>query len=148
MWTFTAYFLSQLMGTRETITLNEFADFMFNNLWQKHGIVFNDGSRDLYCDLKYLKELGILDLNECDDFTKVIIRVKDKEKLAKIAGMVVKNSNYYQKIFVGANFYYPLVYLPCPYAYWILYCPFRSTHKCKICTVKKEAERLREKAKQ
>jgi hypothetical protein len=102
MWTFTAYFLSELMGTRETITLNEFADFMFNNLWQKHGIVFNDDTWDLYYDLKYLKEVGILDLNECDDFTKVIIRIKDKEKLSKIAGMVV-NSKYYQKIFDRAK---------------------------------------------
>jgi hypothetical protein len=45
----------------------------------------------------------------------------------------------------AANSYYPLVYLPCPYAYWTLYCPFRSTDKCKTCPVKKEAERLREK---
>jgi hypothetical protein len=41
-------------------------------------------------------------LNECDDFTKVIIRIKDKEKLSKIAGMVV-NSKYYQKIFDRAK---------------------------------------------
>jgi hypothetical protein len=90
MWIFTAYILSKLMGTRETITFKEFADFMFNNLWQKHEIVFNDDTWDLYYDLKYLKEVGILDLNECE------IRVKDKEKLCKIATMVV-NSNYYQE---------------------------------------------------
>ena len=96
MWTFTAYILSKLVSLCPNITFNDFADFMFNHLWQKNGIVFNDGSRDLYCDLKYLRELGILDLNECEDFAKVIIRVKDKEKLAKAAGMVV-NSNYYQE---------------------------------------------------
>lgn len=93
MWTYTVYTLYKYcLNRREECKELEFrrlADLFFRKLWREQGIVFHDSKHDLYADLQYLRELGILELlGDEKNLDSVIIRIKDFEKLKEIAKAV------------------------------------------------------------
>ena len=84
MWTYTTYILSKYFKKypekEAELKFSEFADFIFHVLWRKNKLIFHDGKQDLYMDLKYLKRIRIIELEENDDLEKVKLKVKDKDK--------------------------------------------------------------------
>jgi hypothetical protein len=64
---------------RVNIGFQEFADFVFKELWGKHGIVFHDSEKDLERDLMLLSKLGII---HYDSLTKSI--TIDEEKMGTL----------------------------------------------------------------
>ena len=97
MWTYTSYILGKLCEKApakcDNLPFTELSKFIFDVLWQKEKLIFYDGDKDLYDDLVYLKNIGIISLREEDEqnFDKIYICVNNKEKLNKIVE-IVKNS--------------------------------------------------------
>ncbi len=96
MWTYTAYILYKycrdIKNTQcEVLTFKELTELFFDKLWQKRGIVLHDSKQDLYADLQYLEQLGVIEINgDVKNIDTIIIKVKDVEKLKQIADIVEK----------------------------------------------------------
>jgi hypothetical protein len=96
MWTFTLYILYKFMNKnpkRSEISFEELARFIFCQLWQKNHLVFHDGRDDLRYDLQYINRLGMIGLEDNQDFSKIRIKVDNKEKLKRIANIVEQTSS-------------------------------------------------------
>jgi len=92
LWTYTTYILSKYFEKHpekeDELAFSDFADFVFNVLWRKNQLIFHDGMQDLYLDLKYLKKLEIIELEENDNLEKVKVKVKNKTKISQIVKVV------------------------------------------------------------
>lgn len=88
-WNFTAYILWKYsVKMRKTrINFRDFVNFVFIELGKKQKLFFHEGEKDLYKDLKYLEDIGVIELKEDEENTTEIV-VKDK--LAEIAKDVEK----------------------------------------------------------
>jgi len=94
MWTYTIYILYKYFekhSERSELNFSELANFIFNELWKKQRLVFHDGRDDLRQDLRYLHKLGMIQLEDNEDFARIKIKVSDKEKLKRAAN-IVENS--------------------------------------------------------
>jgi len=82
-WNFTAYILwryAERIGASKEIEFRDFLNFVFLELGRKKKVFFHDGKIDLYNDLQYLAELGVIELQEKDRIDDSIIRVRDRLK--------------------------------------------------------------------
>lgn len=96
MWTYTLYIICKFLENKpDRVELNfqELADFIFNILWKKQHLIFHDGKDDLRQDLRYMNQLGIIQLQDNEDFARIKIRVDDREKLRRIAEIVEHSAN-------------------------------------------------------
>ena len=95
MWTYTAYILNRF-GERnkyQDIQFGELSDFIFNNLWKKHQLVFHDGKEDLMCDLRYLDKIKVIKLEEYGpDINKSNIYLGNKAILKKASEKVEESA--------------------------------------------------------
>jgi predicted DNA binding CopG/RHH family protein len=68
MWLYVTLMLKAFLENRPTndrkISFNEFADFVFIELFGNRGIIFHDTRRDLEIDVKILSNLGVISYNE------------------------------------------------------------------------------------
>jgi hypothetical protein len=96
LWTYTLYIICKFLENKpDRVELNfqELADFIFNILWKKQHLIFHDGKDDLRQDLRYMNQLGIIQLQDNEDFARIKIRVDDREKLRRIAEIVEHSAN-------------------------------------------------------
>jgi hypothetical protein len=102
MWTYTTYILGKYSEKCEQgpqkgndMLFKDISGFVFDVLWRKEKLVFHDGDEDLFDDFRYLEKIGIVELegNDKGNFEKTHIRIKDKEKLAKIVKVVEDSAN-------------------------------------------------------
>jgi hypothetical protein len=78
---------------RAELDFQELSSFIFGTLWKKHHLVFHDGKDDLRQDLRYMNQLGMIQLDDSEDFGRIRIRVGDREKLGRVAAIVEHSAN-------------------------------------------------------
>jgi len=97
LWTYTAYilwkFFEENPEKKYEVEFGDFADLIFNLMWQEENLVFHDGKLDLYNDIQYLHQLGVLDFRENEKIEKIRIKVKDIDKLNQVAKIVQDSFN-------------------------------------------------------
>jgi hypothetical protein len=96
LWTYTLYIIYKYLGCkpeRSELTFQELADFIFGTLWQKQHLVFHDGKSDLRQDLRYINQLGMIQLDDNEDFGRIKIKVADREKLKSVANTIEQSAN-------------------------------------------------------
>ena len=96
MWTYTLYILDKYMqknDKRSELNFEELANFIFVTLWRKHHLVFHDGRNDLREDLRYMSKLGMITLEDNEDFGRIKIKIANKEKLEQATEIVENSAN-------------------------------------------------------
>jgi hypothetical protein len=92
LWTYTAYILEKYPKENKEVAFQDLDNFIFDILWRKFKLAFHDGEKDLYLDLKYMGELGILDLDGNENEPgKVKIKVKDEKALNEVVQTVERS---------------------------------------------------------
>jgi hypothetical protein len=87
VWNFTAYILwkyAERVGAKEGISFRDFSEFVFARLGRNKKVFFHDGKQDLLKDIKYLEELGFVNIKESEHIDDWIIQI-NKEKLKAVA---------------------------------------------------------------
>jgi len=88
VWTYTAYILwkyAEEVKRGTELSFDDFVDFVFVDLGRKHRLFLHDGREDLYLDLKYLEDLGAIEI-ENDSNEK--IKITNRDELRRIASIV------------------------------------------------------------
>jgi hypothetical protein len=94
MWLLTSYILAKITEREGAMELNKYTlfDIIFEKLWKKKGLAINDSYEELEGELRYLRRLGIIELDGD------IVRVENMERLRKIADRVKSIEEFHDYI--------------------------------------------------
>jgi hypothetical protein len=92
MWTYTLYILHAFVSAKKpqhnsdgsfTISITEFYDFVFDELWRKFQVTFYDDEEDLYEDLQLLAGMNFIKI--ADTGRHIIISKDQWETIENVA---------------------------------------------------------------
>lgn len=64
MWTFTGYILWKLYERgRSWVALDDIVRLVFGRMWKRYNLVLNESHEELLSELKYIAELGYIELD-------------------------------------------------------------------------------------
>jgi hypothetical protein len=96
VWTYTVYIIYKYLENdpqRTELNFQELSDFIFKRLWKEQHLVFHDGKDDLREDLRYMSQIGMIQLVDNEDFGRIRIKIDDRDKLARVADIVEQSAN-------------------------------------------------------
>jgi hypothetical protein len=90
MWTYTGYVISTYFEkcSRTALSFNTLAHIFFGVLRPNYKLILLDGEEELYRELEYLRNIGIIDLKESKNRKQTQIRIKNNEELNNIVKLV------------------------------------------------------------